>query len=49
MVSRAFLLLEWHRVKQGIGWFEAKWSIVRDSVRAYLSDPCCHLPKLTTA
>ena len=49
MALRAFLLLEWHRVKQGIGWFEAKWSIVRDAVRAYLSNPCYRLPKSATA
>ena len=49
MALRAFLLLEWHRVKQGIGWFEAKWGIVREAVRAYLSNPCYRLPKSATA
>lgn len=46
---RAFLLLEWHRIKQGIGWFEAKWSIFRDAVRSYLSNPRYSLPKSATA
>jgi putative transposase len=33
MSLRAFLRLEWHRVKQGVGWFEVKWGIVRNAVR----------------
>ena len=49
MALRAYLLLEWHRVKQGLSWFEAKWSIVRDAVRAYLSNPSFSLPKAATA
>ena len=49
MALRAYLLLEWHRVKHGIEWFEAKWSIVRDAVRAYLSNPSYSLPKTATA
>lgn len=36
---RAFVRLEWHRFHTGISWFEAKWSIFRDAVRAYLSNP----------
>ena len=36
---RAFIRLEWHRFHTGISWFEAKWSIIRDAVRAYLSNP----------
>ena len=49
MALRAFLLLEWHRAKKGISWFEAKWSLLRDAVRAYLSNPRYNLPKMATA
>ena len=46
---RAFVRLEWHRYHTGISWFEAKWSIVRDAVRAYLNDPKYNLPQKATA
>jgi DDE family transposase len=36
---RAFLRLEVHGYKQGISWFEAKTSIIREAVRAYLVKP----------
>ncbi len=36
---RAFLRLEYHTFSQGISWFEAKTSIIRDAVRAYLAHP----------
>lgn len=36
---RAFLRLECHRLHTGTSWFEAKTSIVRDAVRAYLAQP----------
>ncbi len=36
MALRAFLRLEYHCFVKGISWFEAKISIVRDAVRAYL-------------
>ena len=39
MALRAFLRLEYHCFVKGISWFEAKISIVRDAVRAYLSNP----------
>ena len=39
LVSRAFLRIERHRFLTGIGWFEAKVSIVRDTMRAYLAKP----------
>jgi len=35
----AFLRLELHWLATGISWFEAKLSIVRDAVRAYLAAP----------
>jgi len=38
-VIRAFLRLELHWFNTGISWYEAKTSIVRDAVRAYLACP----------
>jgi hypothetical protein len=46
---RAFVRLEYHRFTTGVSWFEAKWSIVRDAVRAYLSKPRYRLPPRATA
>jgi putative transposase len=46
---RAFVRLEYHRFTTGISWFEAKWRIVRDAVRAYLAHPWLRLPKPATA
>ncbi len=39
LALRAFLHIEQHRFFTGIGWFEAKVSIIRDAVRAYLAKP----------
>lgn len=39
LALRAFLRLEYHSFVKGISWFEAKISIVRDAVRAYLKKP----------
>lgn len=39
LALRAFLRLEVHGYKQGISWFEAKTSIIREAVRAYLTKP----------
>ena len=39
LALRAFLRIERHRFLTGIGWFEAKVSIIRDAVRAYLAKP----------
>ena len=39
MALRAFLRLEYHCFVKGISWFEAKVSIVRNAVRAYLAKP----------
>jgi putative transposase len=36
---RAFLRLEQHRLVTGISWWEAKTSIIREAVRAYLAAP----------
>lgn len=40
---RAFLRLECHRLQTGVSWWEAKSSIVRDAIRAYLEQPVYHL------
>lgn len=39
LALRAFLRLEFHCFVKGIGWFEAKTSIIREAVRAYLANP----------
>ena len=39
LALRAFLRIERHRFFTGISWFEAKVSIIRDAVRAYLAEP----------
>ena len=39
LALRAFLRLEAHRLQTGISWYEAKLSIIRDAVRAYLTQP----------
>jgi hypothetical protein len=44
LALRAFLRLEWHLFSTGISWLEAKASITRDAVRAYLAHPTIRLP-----
>ena len=44
LALRAFLRLEYHCFTTGISWFEAKTAIVRDAVRAYLTQPWYKLP-----
>lgn len=39
LAIRAFLRLELHWFATGISWYEAKLTIVRDAIRAYLADP----------
>jgi putative transposase len=46
---RAFVRLEYHRIKSGISWFQAKTEICREAVRKYLLNPLFQLPKLATA
>ena len=36
---RAFLRIEYHCFVKGLSWFEAKTSIIREAVRAYLANP----------
>jgi putative transposase len=36
---RAFLRLEAYRVRTGISWYEAKSAVIREAVRAYLTQP----------
>jgi putative transposase len=46
---RAFVRFEWHRYRSGVSWFEAKWGIIRDAVRAYLVNPRYPIPGTATA
>lgn len=39
LALRAFLRLEVHRLQTGASWFDAKMSIIRDAIRAYLAHP----------
>jgi len=41
---RAFVRLEWHRVRTGISWGMAKEGIIRRAVRSYLAHPWYTLP-----
>ena len=41
---RAFVRLEWHRARTGIGWKLAKEGIIRPAVRRYLLHPWYRLP-----
>jgi Transposase DDE domain len=43
LALRAFLRLEIHCYKKGISWFEAKTSIIREAMRAYLANPLYNL------
>jgi hypothetical protein len=49
LALRAFRRLEWHRYRTGVSWFEAKWGIIREAVRAYLANPIYNFPQATTA
>jgi putative transposase len=39
LAIRAFVRLEKNRIATGMSWVEAKVSITRDAVRAYLAKP----------
>ena len=39
LAVRAFLRLERYCFETGLSWFEAKMSIIREAVRAYLANP----------
>jgi len=41
---RAFVRLEWHRLRTGIGWKMAKEGIIRHALRSYLARPWYTLP-----
>jgi hypothetical protein len=49
LAIRAFVRLEYHRFTTGVSWFEAKMRIIRDAVRAYLTQPSILLPLPATA
>jgi putative transposase len=42
---RAFLRMECHCFALGLSWFQAKLDVIRDAVRAYLTNPTILLPK----
>ena len=44
MAIRAFVRLEWHRLRTGISWGAARAAIIRGAVRTYLAHPCYLLP-----
>lgn len=44
MAIRAFVRLEWHRVRTGIAWKMAKEGIIRQALRSYLARPWYTLP-----
>jgi DDE superfamily endonuclease len=44
MAIRAFVRLEWHRLRTGISWGAARAAIIRDAVRTYLAHPSYRLP-----
>jgi hypothetical protein len=46
---RAFVRPEWHRFTTGVSWFEAKWSVIREAVRTFLTEPRYRLPEPATA
>ncbi len=39
MAVRAFIRLEFNRIKTGMSWFEAKAQIHREAIRAYIANP----------
>jgi hypothetical protein len=39
LAIRAFVRLEMHRLRTGVSWYEAKTSIIRSAIRAYLAHP----------
>ncbi len=44
MAIRAFVRLEWHRLRTGVSWGRAKEAIIRSAVRRYLAHPWYTLP-----
>jgi putative transposase len=44
LAVRAFLRLEYYRLKQFVSWYEARLQVVRDSVTRYLQHPTILLP-----
>ncbi len=49
LAIRAFVRLEYHRAAAGVSWFQAKWGVIREAVRAYLAAPRYRLPGPATA
>jgi len=44
MAIRAFVRLEWHRLRTGVSWGRAKEAIIRPAIRRYLAHPWYILP-----
>jgi putative transposase len=49
LAIRAFVRLEYQHFHSGVSWFQAKFDIIRDAVRAYLTRPLYILPNTVTA
>ena len=41
---RAFLRLEYHRLRTGLSWYATQAAIVRTAVRPYIANPFCTIP-----
>ena len=41
---RAFLRLEYHRLRTGLNWYATQAAIVRTAVRQYIANPFCTIP-----
>jgi putative transposase len=39
LAIRAFLRLEWHRLRTGLSWYKAKKGIIWEAIRTYLANP----------
>jgi hypothetical protein len=49
LAIRALVRLEYYRSTTSVTWFQAKWGVIREAVRAYLAEPRYRLPGPTTA
>ena len=39
LAIRAFLRLEWHRLRTGLRWYKAKKGIIWEAIKPYLANP----------
>ena len=49
LALRAFVVIEQWCFRTGINWLRAKWSIVKDAVRAYRAKPTFHAARISCA